>query len=199
VKTTREIRATFSDEHVVVYQAYGHEIAKAALAGKRFAGPFSRSRMTWIKPSLLWACYRSGWATKPAQEHLLEVTLSREGFDRLLGDACLASYEEEVHGSVESFREQLAAAPNRVQWDPERDIHLQPIAGIRSLQLGIGGACVPDFVDTYCLEIRDVTDLVRRIQALVATGQIDEAAAQLPAVEIYALSPRVARQLGASA
>lgn len=55
MNATREIRATFSDDHVLVYQAYGHEIAQATLAAGRFAGPFSRSRMTWIKPSLLWA------------------------------------------------------------------------------------------------------------------------------------------------
>jgi len=37
--------------------------------------------MTWIKPSFLWMMYRSGWATKPGQEHILATQITRDGFE----------------------------------------------------------------------------------------------------------------------
>jgi len=195
---SREVRATFTTGAVIVYQAYGHDIADASLAAGRFSGPFSRSRMTWIKPSLLWACYRSGWATKPAQERLLEVTLSRQGFDALLSTACLASFEADVHGTREGFKEQLTSSPNRVQWDPERGLRLEEMPSVRSLQLGIGSACVPDFVDTHCLQIRDLTELTHTIRDRVEAGDVEAAHRLLPQTSVYPLPAEVARRLGAT-
>jgi hypothetical protein len=37
--------------------------------------------MTWIKPSFLWMMYRCGWATKPGQERVLAIQITREGFE----------------------------------------------------------------------------------------------------------------------
>ena len=64
---TRQVRAVFDDRSIVVYQAYGREIAEAALAHGRFVSPFKRDRMTWIKPSFLWMMYRSGWLPSRAR------------------------------------------------------------------------------------------------------------------------------------
>jgi hypothetical protein len=64
----RQVRARYDDDTITVYQAYGHAIADAALAAGTFTSPFSRTRMTWIKPSFLWMMYRCGWAEKPGQE-----------------------------------------------------------------------------------------------------------------------------------
>src|SRR5688500_2997200 len=47
----QQIRAVHDDTTIRVYQAYCDQIADAALAHGRFVAPFSRSRMTWIKPS----------------------------------------------------------------------------------------------------------------------------------------------------
>lgn len=48
----RQIRATFDATTIRVYQAYSHAIADAALTGGTFVSPpFTRQRMTWIKPS----------------------------------------------------------------------------------------------------------------------------------------------------
>ncbi len=52
---SRRIRAAYDNETIVVYQAYSPAIALPALQAQRFVAPFSRSRMTWIKPSFLWA------------------------------------------------------------------------------------------------------------------------------------------------
>ena len=47
------INAAYDERLITVYQAYNPEIADATLAAGRFAPPFSRTRMTWIKPSFL--------------------------------------------------------------------------------------------------------------------------------------------------
>ena len=60
-----QVRAVYTDYSIIVYQAYAAPIAEPALAAGRFVPPFSRDRMTWIKPSFLWMMYRCGWATKP--------------------------------------------------------------------------------------------------------------------------------------
>lgn len=63
----RQVRADFDDDTVVVYQAYPPAIAGPAVEAGRFVPPFSRDRMTWVKPSFLWMMYRCGWATKPGR------------------------------------------------------------------------------------------------------------------------------------
>ena len=57
----RQVRAAFDAETVIVYQAYRHEIADAAVVAGTFAAPFSLNRMTWMKPSFLWVMYLCGW------------------------------------------------------------------------------------------------------------------------------------------
>ena len=89
----RQIRARYDSETVRVYQAYRSEIADAAMAAGRFVPPFSLDRMTWIKPSFLWMMYRCGWATKPGQERVLAVDITREGFEWALSHSCLSHYE----------------------------------------------------------------------------------------------------------
>lgn len=64
----QEIRAVFDDSTITVYQAYNKYIATAAVKAQTFVPPFKTDRMTWIKPSLLWMMYRSGWATKENQD-----------------------------------------------------------------------------------------------------------------------------------
>jgi hypothetical protein len=57
----QEIRADYDRETIVVYQAYGPQIAVPAVAAQRFVPPFSLGRMTWIKPSFRWLMHRSNW------------------------------------------------------------------------------------------------------------------------------------------
>src|SRR5690348_6428179 len=116
----RQIRASFSADTVTVYQAYRAEIALPAVAAGRFVPPFSRERMTWIKPSFLWMMYRCGWATKPGQEHVLAVEITRAGFERALADACLSHFDPDLYPDRRAWQERLTVSPVRVQWDPER-------------------------------------------------------------------------------
>ncbi|CAF1389617.1 unnamed protein product, partial [Adineta ricciae] len=80
------ILASFDDESVIVYQAYNDDIAKYACENGRFAGclTYNEKRMTWIKTSFLWMMYRSNWASRPNQQHILAIWLRRSAFDSYL-------------------------------------------------------------------------------------------------------------------
>ena len=62
-------------------------------------------------------------ATKPGQERVLAIRMTRAGFDLALASASLSHFEADVHGSHESWLRAKQDSPVRVQWDPERDAH----------------------------------------------------------------------------
>ncbi|MFE9320391.1 DUF4291 domain-containing protein [Nocardia sp. NPDC052278] len=192
---TRQVRASYDDSTVVVYQAYSPQIAEPALAARTFVSPFKRERMTWIKPSFLWMMYRCGWARKPGQERVLAITMTRSGFEWALARACLSHYVPELYSDRCAWTQRLRTSPVRIQWDPERDLHHRPL-GHRSLQVGLGGEAVDAYVDTWITEIRDVTVQARRIHELVVAGQLSEAADALPVERPYPLSAEISAVIG---
>lgn len=135
--------------------------------------------MTWIKPSFLWMMYRCGWAAKEGQETVLAVEITREGFDWALANAELSHYERGVHPDRATWKRNLRHAPARVQWDPERDLHLNRLP-YRSLQLGLAGEASRRYADEWTVAIRDVTPLARTIHELARAGRSDEATRLLP-------------------
>lgn len=190
-----EIRADYDERTLVVYQAYRPEIAAAAVNAGRFVPPFSLERMTWIKPSFLWMMERCGWASKPGQERVLAVRITRAGWEEALASAVLTTYEQVIHGAHEDWRRALYAAPVRVQWDPERDIHGKPQER-RAIQVGLGRAITERYVSEWTLEIRDVTPLVRSLRHLLDTGRVADAQARLPRERSYPVNAGIARRLG---
>ncbi len=164
------IRATYSEHTIRVYQAYGPQIAIHALAEGRFVPPFRMGRMTWIKPSFNWMMYRSGYATKPGQEFVLGIDISREGFEWALQHAAVSSYVPGVHASYDDWKREVETKPVRVQWDPERDWRLQPVAGVRAIQIGLSGEAVERYVGQWVVRIEDVTPVARMIAAAVESG-----------------------------
>ncbi|MGW9032261.1 DUF4291 domain-containing protein [Streptomyces sp. NPDC055722] len=140
--------------------------------------------LTWIKPLFLWMMYRCGWATKGGQETVLAVEITRDGFEWALRNACLSSYVRGVHPDRATWQRQLKRAPTRIQWDPERDLHLQPLP-YRSLQLGLSGEAARRYADEWTVAIRDVTPLAHEIHTLVRSGNLDAAARLLPQERPY--------------
>ncbi|MFG2757565.1 DUF4291 domain-containing protein [Streptomyces wuyuanensis] len=175
----RRIRALHTPATVTVYQAYSPEIGEPAVRRGRFPAAWKRERMTWIKPSFLWMMYRCGWGTKSGQETVLAVEITREGFEWALRNACLSSYVRGLHPDRSTWQRRLKRAPARVQWDPERDLRLQPLP-YRSLQLGLSGEAVRRYADEWTVSINDVTPLAREIHALVSSGDLDSATRLLP-------------------
>ncbi|NEC64602.1 DUF4291 domain-containing protein [Streptomyces sp. SID9727] len=181
-----QIRALHTAGTVTVYQAYTPSLGLPAARDGRFPAAWKRDRMTWIKPSFLWMMYRCGWGTKEGQETVLAVEITREGFDWALGHAELSHYEGGVHPDRATWQRDLRLAPARVQWDPERDLHLNRLP-YRSLQLGLAGEASRRYADEWTVSIRDVTPLAREIHAMVRAGGTEAATALLPAETPYPL------------
>jgi hypothetical protein len=184
----RQIRAVHTDATITVYQAYNPAIGAPAARTNRFPSSWKRERMTWIKPSFLWMMYRCGWATKPDQECVLAVEISRDGFEWALRNACLAQYEPGTHADRAAWQRELKAAPARVQWDPERDTQLRAVPH-RSLQLGLSGEASRRYADEWTVSITDVTPLARRVHAHVRAGELAAAEALLPPERPYPYQP----------
>ncbi|MFF8742211.1 MULTISPECIES: DUF4291 domain-containing protein [Streptomyces] len=174
-----EIRALHTATTVTVYQAYRPAIGLPAARDGRFPEEWKRDRMTWIKPSFLWMMYRCGWGTKEGQEVVLAVEIDRSGLAWALANAELSHYASGVHPDRATWKRSLRTAPARVQWDPERDLHLNPLP-YRSLQLGLSGEASRRYADEWTVSVRDVTPLAREIHAAVRSGRHERAAALLP-------------------
>jgi len=149
------IYANHDKDTITVYQAYSDEIGKAAaIKGSLDVKGFSKSRMTWIKPSFNWMMYRSGWGQKDErQTTILRLKLLRPEFFHLIQNSALSHCPPK--GS-EDWKSELQIYPNRVQWDPDRDVIGNPVKR-RAFQLGIS----PDFMEFYLhqaiAEIEDIT------------------------------------------
>lgn len=179
-----QIRAVYDEHRIRVYQAYSDEIADAALSRGTFAAPpFSMKRMTWIKPSFLWMMYRSGWGYKEAgQRRILAIDISRAGFDWALAHSCPSQRDPSM--TQQDWSGLKAGSPVRIQWDPERDLHLKPLP-YRAIQIGIGGEAVALYVQGWILGVTDATNLARTIFELINSGDTDRAASLLPPEQPY--------------
>ncbi|KAK6208393.1 hypothetical protein LQW54_006874 [Pestalotiopsis sp. IQ-011] len=165
----RQIRASYDDETITVYQAYSAAIASEAVARQRLdASPLFRpGRMTWIKPSWCWMMYRCGYSFKDAgQARVLALKMRRGDFLGLLERAVLTT-----EGATISTG---AGAEVKVQWDPERSPRLDRLE-YRSIQIGIRGSVAAEWVEKWIVGIEDVTERARALKvALDADANISE-------------------------
>jgi hypothetical protein len=192
----RVVRAAYTAETVTVYQAYAAQIADAAVRAGTFVPPFSRDRMTWIKPSFGWMMHRCGWAAKPGQECVLAIEITRAGFEWALAHSCLSHYEIGTHDSPEAWAALRDASPVRIQWDPDRSLTGERLAR-RAIQVGLSGEAVHRYCDEWIRSITDITATVRETVQLGGAGRMAHAGRMLPSEETYPLSPALSRRIGA--
>jgi uncharacterized protein DUF4291 len=192
----RLVRAAYTDQTITVYQAYAPPIADAAVRAGTFVPPFSRDRMTWIKPSFGWIMHRSGWAGKPGQERVLAIEITRAGFEWAIAHSCLSHYEPRQHDSQQAWAVGKAAAPVRVQWDPDRSLSGERLVR-RAIQVGLSGDGVRRYCDEWICSVSDITATARHIGQLARAGRIAEAECELPAERVYLLGPTLVRRIGA--
>lgn len=180
----QQIRAVYDDTTIRVYQAYSDVIADSALAHGRFVSPpFKMERMTWIKPSFLWMMYRAGWGFKePGQSRILAIDITRDGFEWALAHSCLSHADPSM--SKEEWERLKSESPVRIQWDPERDLLLQPLPH-RAIQIGLSKEAVKLYASQWIRRITDVTPLAHEIQALVQDKQFEDAKRRLPVEHPY--------------
>lgn len=180
----RQIRASYDEATIRVYQAYSDMIADAALEKGTFTSPpFKMERMTWIKPSFLWMMYRAGWGFKDAgQKRILAIDISRAGFEWALEHGCLSHADASM--SKEEWTAKKNASPVRIQWDPERDLLLRPQAH-RAIQIGLGNEAVELYVHQWISRVTDVTPVAHAIHALLAQEKFEDAIRLLPEEKAY--------------
>lgn len=178
----KEIRAVYTDQTIRVYQAYNEVIAKEAVELGTFGKHFKLGRMTWIKPSFLWMMYRSGWATKEGQEHILAIDIKRKAFDEIVDTAIVSSYNEGLGISLEEWQYQVKHSKVRMQWDPEKDINGNNLP-YRSIQLGLRGDAVLNYVRDWIVHIEDITDYVKSLDEKRIAGM--DITALLPQEQVY--------------
>lgn len=193
----RQIRAHYNNDTIRVYQAYSNTIADNALASGTFISPpFKMDRMTWIKPSFLWMMYRSGWGKKDSgQNRILAIDITREGFEWALEHSCLSHFEKGAYTSYEDWQTTKNNSPVRIQWDPERDLHLHPLEH-RAIQIGLSGEAVRLFVSKWIFSIADITDMAAEIHSFVEHNQLEEARRHLPIERHYSIPEKLNTRLG---
>ncbi len=193
---TRQVRAAFDARTITVYQAYSPAIAEPAIATGRFVPPFKLDRMTWIKPSFLWMMYRCGWATKPGQERVLAIQITRDGFEWALSNSSLSHHDPALYASEAEWAHRKSTTPVRLQWDPERSLLLEPLAH-RAIQIGLSGDAVRQYVRDWTISISDVTRLANEIHGIVTAGDLTAASTKLPAEHPYPLPDALKAVIGA--
>lgn len=190
-----EIRATYDQQTITVYQAYNNLIADVAVRDQRFGPPFSFNRMTWIKPSFMWMMERSNWGMKKNQERILAIQMKRTFFDLLLEQAVLTTPEPHVYAHPGIWEKLFVQADIYVQWDPERSIKGKKLE-YRSLQMGISRNLICQFNEEAIVTINDLSPLVKKCHNLLMHGKTSHAKAFLPSEKIYPVSLAAKRAIG---
>ena len=109
----------------------------------------------------MWMMYRAGWASKPGQERILAIRLSREGFWAILNEAEHATFSPDIYSSREAWQSALKVSEVRLQWDPEHDPFGNKMER-RAIQLGLKGKYLKDFSEQWIQGIGDITDFVKQ-------------------------------------
>lgn len=183
----RHILATYDENSIIVYQAYRPAIARYAVENQRFGGEFSWSRMSWIKPNFLWMMYRSGWASKEGQEHVLAITIKRSFFDEVLLLAVASTFGSSGFSSHEEWQQALAASDVRLQWDPDHGPMRNSLER-RAIQLGLRGEILARFGRDEIIQIEDITPFVKE-QANQSNQDL-----RVPAERVYQPTNHLASQ-----
>ncbi len=193
---TRQIRAVYNKDTIRVYQAYGPSIAESLHFNGAFVEPpFKMTRMTWIKPSFLWMMYRCGWSYKDdGQRRVFAFDIKRDGFEWALANSC-SSHPKGL--TKTEARKLMDTHPVRVQWDPERDLHLNPLSH-RSIQVGLSREAIQHYVHDWIIDFEEITDQAKKIYELVQTEEFAQANSLLPAEQPYPLPDELVAHIQAS-
>ncbi len=163
-----------TNDLIVVYQAYNHNIADFAVKNQFLGGNhYSYNRMSWIKPNFLWMMYRCGWAEKENQERVLALWIRKTDLEAILNEATISSFNPDYHESHEQWKTDLAQKEVRLQWDPDHDPYGNKLQR-RAIQLGLKGKILEQFGKHQIAKIDDVTDFVKQQKQLLDNGKLNE-------------------------
>ncbi len=163
-----------TENEILVYQAFNHQIADYAVQNQKFGGnSYSYSRMTWIKPNFLWMMYRCGWAEKVNQERVLGIWITKTGFTKILEEAVYSSYKAEIYETRENWKAALNSKNVRLQWDPDHDIYGKKQER-RVIQLGLKNELVTELNQNMIQKIVDMTEFVKTQKSIIDNRAIDK-------------------------
>jgi len=123
--------------------------------------------MSWIKPSLGWVLYRSGYGHKPGQNRILKIKVPHDALAQILSECQCVDTNKATRSkhSAES-----GSGNGRVQWDPERDVESadgkepREMLRRRAIQIGLKGRVFETYLRSLT-SIEDITELGHRICA----------------------------------
>ncbi len=171
-QTGQHILAQYTDESIVVYQAYKNEIGDFAAQNQFFGGAFSYTRMSWIKPNFLWMMYRSGWGQKEGQESTLAIKLKLEYFETILESSVISRFDTSFYKTQEDWKDATKASNVRLQWDPDHN-PLGEKEARRAIQLGLRNELLAPFKGGGIIEIEDISEFVAEQRDFALNGQFD--------------------------
>lgn len=186
------ILASFDEDTITVYQAFSPAIALPSVAAKRMCGAFSLQRMSWIKPNFLWMMYRSGWARKEGQEHVLAIRMSRAGFDTILASAVASSWRASGMAVEEEWQAAVSRSDVRLQWDPDHAPGGAPLPR-KAIQLGLRAEALRRYVEEWTVDIEDITPFVRQQRQ---AWEKDPNTLLCPSERPYPVTAEIAARLG---
>ena len=85
--------------------------------------------------------------------------------DALIADvksAVISTYHEELGISKNEWQKLIKESDVRVQWDPEKDVNGNNLS-YRSLQLGLRGQALYEYVNDWIVGLTDITDYVKEL------------------------------------
>ena len=86
---------------------------------------------------------------------------------------------------MEKWKEMVRSSDVRVQWDPEKDINGNNLP-YRSIQIGLRGQAVRDYVNDWIINISDITDYVKELNELRLNKR--DISDMLPKEKVYKIS-----------
>jgi hypothetical protein len=156
----KHILAQYTEEYIVVYQAYRSSIGKFAAENQYFGGEYSYSRMSWIKPNFLWLMYRSDWGKKEGQETTLAIKLKLDFFEEILKNAVVSTFKATKYKDKKEWKQALQTSNVRLQWDPDHDPQGNKEIR-RAMQLGLRNELLEPFKGDGIIEIEDISSFVK--------------------------------------
>ena len=160
-KEGQYILAQYTEEYIVVYQAYNPSIGYFAVENQFFGGGFRYSRMSWIKPNFLWMMYRSGWGIKENQEITLAIKLKLDFFEQILQNSITSSFCSKRYQDFTAWQKALTLSNVRLQWDPDHDPKGKKETR-RAVQLGLRNEMLEPFKGDGIIEIEDISAFVKK-------------------------------------
>jgi hypothetical protein len=161
-KKGKYITGNYTENSIIVYQAFNQEISDYAVENQKFGGDhYSFSRMTWIKSGFMWMMYRSGWASKKDQERILAIELKMDGFLEILRNATHSSFQPGIFKTKEAWQKQLKTHKVRLQWDPDHNPKGAKLER-KAIQLGLKDKILEQFNNEWIINIEDITEFVKK-------------------------------------